>query len=81
MQSGAFPSDGFSHEDFGRVLELEKEGACEVIHYAYKLKLVTKLIMIMFVDIKNMANAIANLTPSLLEVAMGLISWFRPFSP
>jgi hypothetical protein len=80
-QSGAFLSDDFSHEDFGRVVESEKKGEREVIHYAYKLKRVAKLITIMFLDVKNMANAITNLIPSLLEVAMGfdkLVSSIQP---
>jgi hypothetical protein len=80
-QSGAFPSVGIFHEDFGKVMELEKGGTREVIYYVYKLKRVAKVLASMSLCVMDMANTITNTTPSLLEAALGFDKLVSPILP
>jgi hypothetical protein len=70
-QSSAFPNDGYFYEDFATGVGMELGCAREFIHYAYKLKHVVEGMASMSLSIMDMANVFANMTPSLLELALG----------
>jgi hypothetical protein len=70
-QSSAFSSGGLFHEGFERVPESHEGGAREVIDYAYKLKRVVEVLAAMSLDVMDLANAVANMTPSLVETVLG----------
>ena len=70
-QSSAFPNDEYFYEDFAIRVEMELGCAREFICYAYKLKHVAKGMASMSLSIMDMVNVFANMTPSLLKLALG----------
>jgi hypothetical protein len=70
-QIGSFPSSGLFHEGFKRIRESHEGGARENIDYAYKLKRVAEVLAAMSPNVMDMANAVSNMTLSLVEAALG----------